>query len=153
MPLKFFDIKKDKSFEVTAGILGRESQSQDFSQDIKISRKHLEFTIKKGRVYIKDLNSSNGTFVNGENLVPEKFYEIEINDVIEIGNKMLKLIEITEGDKKSDDEAITDESNPAFEVEETETIRMSEKDRTLLREDLSQKIDEMNKEFKLHKKK
>ncbi|KAH3673715.1 hypothetical protein WICPIJ_009697 [Wickerhamomyces pijperi] len=48
-----------------------------------ISREHAELYVKDGRVYIKDCNSSNGTFVNDEKLSTEM--ELRMEDVVNLG--------------------------------------------------------------------
>ena len=37
-----------------------------------MSRRHCLLQIRDGRVYVKDLNSANGTAINGVNLTPQK---------------------------------------------------------------------------------
>ncbi|MFC1579658.1 FHA domain-containing protein [Thermodesulfobacteriota bacterium] len=46
-------------------LLGRSSKSDIKLNDRFVSRKHLQIKRKKARVFIKDLNSKNGTLVNG----------------------------------------------------------------------------------------
>lgn len=58
---------KGKRFDLPAHepqMIGRSSESLPLS-DQTISRRHAELTPDNGRWYIRDLNSSNGTFVNG----------------------------------------------------------------------------------------
>lgn len=47
---------------------------------------------QENRVEIMDLHSSNGTFLNGARLLPEKFYELKSGTVVQLGR--LKLIAI-----------------------------------------------------------
>lgn len=47
-------------------VLGRASECElDFSYD-RLSRRHAELKVHKGLLYVRDLDSSNGSFVNGE---------------------------------------------------------------------------------------
>lgn len=47
-------------------VLGRASDCDlDFSYD-RLSRRHAELKVHKGMLYVRDLNSSNGTLVNGK---------------------------------------------------------------------------------------
>ncbi len=58
---------KGRRFELPANepqMIGRSSESLPLT-DQTISRRHAELTPDDGRWYIRDLNSSNGTFVNG----------------------------------------------------------------------------------------
>ncbi|KAH3676244.1 hypothetical protein WICMUC_002121 [Wickerhamomyces mucosus] len=48
-----------------------------------ISREHAEIYIKDGKLFIKDCNSSNGTFVNDEKLIQEK--ELKVEDIVNLG--------------------------------------------------------------------
>ena len=46
-------------------VIGRESNNQLVVSDPQISRRHFELVGKLGEFVLKDLKSSNGTFVNG----------------------------------------------------------------------------------------
>lgn len=54
-----------------------------------ISRRHVMITRSYNDYYIEDLNSTNGTYVNGIKLVPGKKQILETNDVILLGNEEL----------------------------------------------------------------
>lgn len=45
-----------------------------------VSRMHARLERKAGKYYVKDLNSRNGTFVNGERLKPQEQCEITVGD-------------------------------------------------------------------------
>ena len=47
-----------------------------------MSRLHAKLSNKKDGVYIMDMNSTNGTFVNGDVLDPGKEYKLELGDMI-----------------------------------------------------------------------
>ena len=51
-------------------LLGRSPDSDIQIKDHFVSRKHLRISKKGSRIFIKDLNSRNGTFVNGEPINP-----------------------------------------------------------------------------------
>lgn len=54
-------------------IIGKSSSSSDFCIDSAvISRVHARITEELGDYFIEDLNSTNGTFLNGEKLEPHK---------------------------------------------------------------------------------
>jgi hypothetical protein len=57
-----------------------------------VSRRHAMIQRQDNRVEIMDLHSSNGTFLNGNRLLPSKFYELKSGTVIQLGR--LKLIAI-----------------------------------------------------------
>jgi len=81
---KFFSLKKD---EITIGkLLGNDLYLDDNS----ISRKHCKL-VKYGNTYkIEDLNSTNGTYVNGKRINKK---ELEIGDNITVGRSILKFFE------------------------------------------------------------
>jgi len=58
-------------------------------KDLYISRHHFLLEISSGHCYIKDLNSKNGTFVNGKRIT---FAEVKNGDIIQIGDTTLKII-------------------------------------------------------------
>ena len=52
-----------------------------------VSSKHLEVSQRDGQVIVKDLNSSNGTYIQGVKLDPNKFYTIKNGDKIILGSE------------------------------------------------------------------
>jgi hypothetical protein len=74
-------------------IFGRSSKSH-FVIDASfnsISRSHLEIKIENDNIYVKDLGSSNGTFINEEKLQPETFKRVKIDDIITLHKLRFKL--------------------------------------------------------------
>ena len=55
-----------------------------------MSGKHALLTSKKGKLFLEDNSSKNGTFVNGKPLVGEK--ELGNGDLIEIGRVVFRII-------------------------------------------------------------
>ena len=51
-----------------------------------ISRRHAKVTLESGKWYIEDLNSANGTFVNGKKLSPNLRHEIVSGMRVALGN-------------------------------------------------------------------
>ena len=71
------------SFElVQAAILGRLDSNDIPVKDTKASREHAKIYKQGERYAIVDLNSSNGTFVNGAKITKQL---LDTGDVIEIG--------------------------------------------------------------------
>ncbi|KAG1785319.1 SMAD/FHA domain-containing protein, partial [Suillus plorans] len=54
-----------------------------------LSRQHAEIWEDSGKIYIKDVKSANGTFINGERLSPEGVqsepFELKNDDIVEFG--------------------------------------------------------------------
>ncbi|KAJ7150789.1 hypothetical protein C8R46DRAFT_810674, partial [Mycena filopes] len=58
-----------------------------------LSRQHAEVWVEGGRILIRDVKSSNGTFVNGERLsgegVESDAFELRTDDILEFGIDIL----------------------------------------------------------------
>lgn len=50
-----------------------------------VSRSHALIRYHRGQYYIEDMNSSNGTYVNNQSLVPGRHYPLNHNDCIVLG--------------------------------------------------------------------
>ncbi len=64
-------------------VVGRQEGCQLQIKSSQVSRKHCELFEKAGRLIVKDLNSSNGTFVNGEKVEGQQ--AVSSGDEISIG--------------------------------------------------------------------
>jgi transcriptional regulator with GAF, ATPase, and Fis domain len=60
-------------------------------KDRFVSRAHLEISKRDSKFFLKDLNSENGTFVDGELIKPRKEFEVEQGLPISIGMSVLCL--------------------------------------------------------------
>ncbi len=69
--------------------LGRGAFCQIQISDVQLSRRHCEFTNEDGRLYVRDLDSKNGTRVNDE-LIEDKV-ELEDGDSITVGTNRLRV--------------------------------------------------------------
>lgn len=67
--------------------LGRAPTNEIILQDLSISSRHCVFILANGHVTVRDLNSSNGTFVNGQ---PVTEAQLEVNDVVRVGTALIK---------------------------------------------------------------
>ncbi|POB13288.1 FHA domain-containing protein [Halobacteriovorax sp. DA5] len=64
---------------------GRSKSSVDISiDDSKISSKHLEITYHNKEIIVKDLGSTNGTYINNKKLIDEQ--RLYIYETVRIGN-------------------------------------------------------------------
>ncbi|KAA1472877.1 SMAD/FHA domain-containing protein [Dentipellis sp. KUC8613] len=61
---------------------------------LTMSKKHAEVWEDAGEIFVMDMGSSNGTFLNGERLSPEgeasKPFQIQTDDIVEFGQNMLR---------------------------------------------------------------
>jgi pSer/pThr/pTyr-binding forkhead associated (FHA) protein len=67
--------------------LGRTREADLFLRDPEVSRRHARFETNNGVVYVEDLQSSNGTFLNGRRVV--EAIEIRQGDEIDVGTTRL----------------------------------------------------------------
>ena len=74
------------SFDKATLTLGRAPDSDVFISDSKVSKKHLSIVFENGFIKIKDLSSSNGTFVNGHRIIANNYILVTEDDVIRVGN-------------------------------------------------------------------
>ena len=67
--------------------IGRSSENNIVVDDFKVSRVHSQLVFNDGICSIVDLNSTNGTYVNGKKINGE--VRLQPNDVVRIGNTTL----------------------------------------------------------------
>ncbi|HEY3323474.1 MAG TPA: FHA domain-containing protein [Planctomycetota bacterium] len=74
--------------------IGRDPQNSICLPDVLASRRHaiIECVADSSEVFIKDLGSSNGTFLNGRQLAAQQRTQMCANDYIRIGGKLLSFI-------------------------------------------------------------
>lgn len=69
-------------------IIGREKNGTNFTiMHSSISKKHAIIKSMQEEFYIEDLNSTNGTFLNGVRLAPKKLEKLNNGDCIAFGNQ------------------------------------------------------------------
>jgi len=69
-------------------LIGRSSACQLVLADDTVSRRHAELRIEDGRWHLRDLGSSNGTWVNGRRVVDA---EVRPGDTLHLGGCQLRL--------------------------------------------------------------
>jgi pSer/pThr/pTyr-binding forkhead associated (FHA) protein len=57
--------------------------------DKGVSRRHARISRRQGQVFIEDLNSLNGTFLNATRLVPELPYPLKDCDQLQLGRLLV----------------------------------------------------------------
>ena len=83
---QFFENKFDKD-EVT---VGREAGVDLIIEDRSISRKHLQILLEQGRVFVLDMGSSNGTYVDNERIIVKTRVTNETH--IRIGKIIIQIV-------------------------------------------------------------
>ncbi|MDO9545676.1 MAG: FHA domain-containing protein [Pelolinea sp.] len=132
---KTFFIEKEKN------TIGRDPKSDFVIDDIEISRSHLEIIKNENSVLLEDLNSTNGTFLNGKRL--EKITAITDGDLISLGKNIV--LEFIREQTHEDSEPLqNDELVQPLELED-------ENDQPEFREPLENDILEQETEFKEEK--
>lgn len=86
----------DESF-----IAGRSTEADLVLADDAVSRKHARFFAKRGRIWVRDLGSRNGTIVNGDRVA---VHCLRTGDRLAIGSSLAR-IDLKEGSKVSSDRA------------------------------------------------
>ncbi|MFV2031946.1 MAG: FHA domain-containing protein [Gammaproteobacteria bacterium] len=76
-------------------IVGREGHI--FINDPTVSKKHAEIQIKNGEIYLRDLGSTNGTYlVKNQRLVPFKEGYVQLKQAVVMGNRQYTIYELLE---------------------------------------------------------
>ena len=78
------NIELKDSVELT---IGRATSNTISIDDNHISGKHLEIVVKNKKVYVKDLGSTNGTYIFGKKLEIDKLYELKPKHKIILGSE------------------------------------------------------------------
>lgn len=72
--------------------LGRSYSNDIIIDDLYISAQHLLIFLEDGKIQIKDLDSDNGTQVNGAPKFQNKTVSLESGDIVELGRSRLRLL-------------------------------------------------------------
>ncbi|MBL7224474.1 MAG: protein kinase [Candidatus Brocadiae bacterium] len=84
---------RGKELELEEGrvyTLGRDPNCALTFSDSLTSRQHVSVRVSKGRFVLRDLNSRNGTFVNGQQI--HKTVPLKLGDQVEVGETLLSLL-------------------------------------------------------------
>jgi len=77
-------------------LLGRDLANDIAIGDPEVSRRHARFFMQDENLYVEDLGSTNGTFLNGERISSPK--QLRIGDVITLGENIVLVFEETSFD-------------------------------------------------------
>ena len=70
-------------------VIGKDPTASDYcvNDNTAISRVHAEIINRSDRYYIVDKNSTNGTYINNQNIQPNIEYELNTNDIIRFADE------------------------------------------------------------------
>jgi len=87
----FTNAESNQCYEIMGNSLyiGRSQENDVQVFDVSVSRRHLKIFEKDNRFFIKDLNSRNGTYINGTPIPSEIDFEIKENEPIVIGMSVI----------------------------------------------------------------
>ncbi len=74
-------------------VIGRSSEADVALSDPEVSRRHAALQAASGILYLTDLGSRNGTFLNGKRLAGEGI-EVKVGDRIDVGNTRIEIAEV-----------------------------------------------------------
>ncbi len=100
--------QRGRKFELPAHepqLIGRSSEALPIA-DATVSRRHAELTPDDGRWYLRDLDSANGTFVNGRKITDR--VELSPGDQIRCGSTMMVFATAPDADQRSDTVSLLD---------------------------------------------
>jgi len=84
----FYDPESEEKIYVEGEMIVGRSDGRDFQvRDQSVSSSHAKIIAKGEEVFVVDLDSFNSTYINGEELEPEKKYPIFKSDVVQFGDK------------------------------------------------------------------
>jgi pSer/pThr/pTyr-binding forkhead associated (FHA) protein len=89
MPKAKLLVKPDREIQLSRSaetVIGRDSTNVGYVDDRQVSRHHAKISCVDGEFWIEDLNSLNGTRVNGATVSKQKLAD---NDQINVGDTIL----------------------------------------------------------------
>jgi pSer/pThr/pTyr-binding forkhead associated (FHA) protein len=114
----FHNLSNSTSFELKDDtIIGRGEDADITIYDDKISSKHLHITVNENSVFVKDLDTSNGTLINGLEVKPNSKYEVSESDKIVIGRVTLLCSESPD--------LVNEKTNQQDNLRELESLNLS----------------------------
>lgn len=85
--------KKKETVNGTCAVLGKKFDEVDvFISDPTVSRKHAKVTLKGNSIFLQDLGSTNGTYIDGTKLSPGENRKIFYNQDFFLGKVQVRVI-------------------------------------------------------------
>jgi pSer/pThr/pTyr-binding forkhead associated (FHA) protein len=88
------ELGADRRFEgISPLVIGRDRQAELVLGDPEVSRRHARLEVQRGVVFLRDLESKNGTFLNGHRVRTP--IEVREGDEIDVGTTRLVVEALT----------------------------------------------------------
>ncbi len=101
------------SFDQSIVSIGRTAAENDLVlNDRSITGKHARITVERGRVYLQDLKSTNGTYYNGAALQVGEKVRLEHRDEFSLGKVVLEYLELKDAETDSADQDVAADEVP-----------------------------------------
>ena len=101
------------SFDQSIVSIGRTAAENDLVlNDRSITGKHARITVERGRVYLQDLKSTNGTYYNGAALQVGEKVRLEHRDEFSLGKVVLEYLELKDAGTDSADRDVAADEVP-----------------------------------------
>lgn len=96
-------VLKEMPLEKERTTIGRKPHNDIQIDNLAISGEHAAIVTILNDAFLEDLNSTNGTYVNGQ---PVKKHVLQNNDVVELGKYRIKFVADQAGAQSEQDEAV-----------------------------------------------
>lgn len=86
-------VYQGKNYPIATEItIGRGKENHIYLDDVLVSRNHAIIQKINNSYFIKDLGSTNGTFVNDKQVPANKYVKLKKNDVLRAGRTNISLL-------------------------------------------------------------
>lgn len=100
-------------------VIGRSSELDMVLVEDMVSRRHAKITVTGGQIFLQDLGSTNGSFVNGERIKRAKLNE---GDRVLVGTSIIKLVALEAQQVPSDGKASLEDAAAGKRTSQVRTM-------------------------------
>lgn len=113
-------LNDDFFIERSSFFIGRSDKTDITVKNVILSRKHIEVRIEDNQIKIKDLKTTNGTYLNNKKLTANEWYDIGEHDLISLGEGKINIkFEMLAADENREDILNFERKNPQTQVNST----------------------------------